>query len=282
MDTGYDPKCNLIGQPNVVVPKEYEGMVLQTTKAIYLALNNLVLTRPNWRFTVALVSGGSIRSFNIYEDGEYLGCIGMGYHGRSYKLIVENERINMKRERGRGYRTDDPQKAEMAIRKNFFRLDRAERMNQAKTNLAEVVNTEKFQKEYAKGAIVNEVMQRAREFIEAHMEMYLQEHPSRKVHYDKLKDAEAEAQVVKTIHEAISNNEGLLVVLGGSHYIVSEKGRSPTTLSKGELSFDMRKKLGLLKLVQNKQMISDIGCRVDESTFFLLPDPDQPEQPTQA
>jgi len=61
----------------------------------------------------------------------------------------------------------------------------------------------------------------------------------------------------------------MIVVYDGTQYL-TKIGDEIKVYKDEDLSFDLRKKIGLLKLVQDKQMISNVGCRVDNTTFVLL------------
>ena len=81
---------------------------------------------------------------------------------------------------------------------------------------------------------------------------------------------------MKKIKEAFDNGKSVVVAFDGTHYIVKSK-EGIKTLSDETLPYEVRRKVGLLKLVQDGQMISDVGCRVDGATFVLLPE-DEKEQ----
>ena len=105
----------------------------------------------------------------------------------------------------------------------------------------------------------------------ARLPEYLQVNPGYEERHEKFLESKAQFRVVKAIREALDNKQHTLVVLDGTQYIVKVGDEAKTYTDEG-LSFDLRRKIGLLKLVQDKQMISEVGCRVDSSTFVLLPE----------
>jgi hypothetical protein len=214
--------------------------------------------------------------FNIYEDDEFLGKVTITHKGRSYKIKVSNDRINAARERGTGYFTEDPVKAQLRIRKTFFKANQDERVEKAAEIAESLLKKENQSKAWEYRHAKDALLDKAGDFAAKNMEAYLQAYPNllpKKSRYD---DARANYGVVKKIKEAFDNGKSVVVAFDGTHYIVkSEEGVK--TLSDETLPYEMRRKVGLLKLVQDGQMISDVGCRVDGATFVLLPE-DEKEQ----
>lgn len=276
----YDPNLTFVGQPNVFV--DVKNPVNHVNKSLYIALNNLVLTRPQWRFKIVdcirLNNAETLATdIKIYEDGEYLGSVGIAYKGRSYKLQVTNDRINAKRERGRGYHTDDPAKAELRIRKTFFRLAKDERLSKARDLASGVIGREHSSKSYEFRQANENVFADSKKFAANNLEMYLAAHPSRVQYLEKYKRDKAEYSVVARVQKCFDSKEAALVVLDGTQYLVQIKDAT-NVYTDETLPYDMRMKLGMLKLVEDKQMISDVGCRVDQFTYVLVPESQEKEQ----
>lgn len=271
----YKPECNLFGHPNVIDATNGSGTP-QTNYYLFLTLNNLVLTKPNWRFKGTAYHKTSdrievITSFQIIENDEVLGTISIDYKGRNEKIKVRNPRIDAKRERGNGYYTDEPAKAELAIRKHFFRLAKDERLKKAEDGADAVITNEHRQKEWNKRHKRSSLLEQSEKFAMTHMSQYLQENPGFESRHKDYMDARAEYSVVESVKKAFDSDTASLVVLDGAQYIV-KVGNDTKTYTDDTLTFDLRKKIGLLKLVQDQQMISDVGCRVDSTTFVLLPE----------
>ena len=281
--SAYDASRNLIGRPNVSVDADDSkgGKVPHTQAQIYDTLDMLVSSKPNWRFVATdFVRPDSntrvYTDFNIYEDDEFLGKVTITHKGRSYKIKVSNDRINAARERGTGYYTEDPVKAQLRIRKTFFKANNDERVEKAAEIAESLLKKENQSKAWEYRHAKDALLDKAGDFAAKNMEAYLQAYPNllpKKSRYD---DARANYGVVKKIKEAFDNGKSVVVAFDGTHYIVkSEEGVK--TLSDETLPYEMRRKVGLLKLVQDGQMISDVGCRVDGATFVLLPE-DEKEQ----
>jgi len=281
--SAYDASRNLIGRPNVSVDADdwKVGTVPHTQAQIYDTLDMLVSSKPNWRFvgTDFTRPDSNIRvytDFNIYEDDEFLGKVTITHKGRSYKIKVSNDRINAARERGTGYFTEDPVKAQLRIRKTFFKANQDERVEKAAEVAESLLGKEHQSKAWEYRHAKDALLDKAGDFAAKNMEAYLQAYPNLLPKKSKYDDTRANYGVVKKIKEAFDNGKSVVVAFDGTHYIVkSEEGVK--TLSDETLPYEVRRKVGLLKLVQDGQMISDVGCRVDGATFVLLPE-DEKEQ----
>lgn len=275
----YDPNLNLVGRPNVLVSPD--SPPTQTNHSLYLAINNLVLTRPQWRFFLTDCYVASTErvatGVKITEDGEALGEVSIEYKGKDHKLRIENDRINSKRERGRGYHTDDPAKAELRIRKTFFRLGKDERLSKARTAAYDVLAREFSGKQYAADRSHSQVYAESDKFAANNLSLYLEQFPARVTFKKKYEAQLLEFQTVRNIQESFDKGRGVLVVLDGTQYL-TQTGDTIQNYTDDTLPYDMRMKLGMLKLVEDKQMISDVGCRVDKFTYVVTAEKIEKEQ----
>lgn len=269
-------ECNLIGRTNVIdATNANNHLPIQTNYYLFLTLNNLTLSKPNWRFKAtdyaAYTGYYVITEFKIIEDDEVLGRVSIEYKGRGEKIKVRNKRIDDKRERGSGYFTDDPAKAELAIRKHFFCMAEDERLLQAAADARGVVKGENRDKAWAKNRVRNSLLEKSYDFAKKHMALYLEEYPQLKPVHAEYLEARDQHRITYSVDDALDKERAMVVVCDGTRYL-TQTGREVKTFDESDLSFDMRRKIGLLKLVQDKQMISDVGCRIDSSTFVLLPE----------
>ena len=269
-------ECNLIGRTNVIdATGANSHLPIQTNYYLFLTLNNLTLSKPNWRFKAtdyaAYTGYYVISEFKIIEDDEVLGTVSIEYKGRGEKIKVRNKRIDDKRDRGNGYFTDDPAKAELAIRKHFFCMAEDERLLQAAADARGVVKGENRDKAWAKNRVRNSLLEKSYDFAKKHMALYLEEYPQLKPVHAEYLEAREQHKVTYSVDDALDKERAMVVVCDGTRYL-TQTGREVKTFDESDLSFDMRRKIGLLKLVQDKQMISDVGCRIDSSTFVLLPE----------
>ena len=281
---GHDAEHNLFGKPNVYANPKWNtgGRVLQTNESLYHVLSHF-LNRPGWKF-VGMQNQYRARDndficmgFAIYDDDEALGTVNLDYKGRNYAIIVSNERISAKRERGNGYATQDTAKAVLAIRKHFYRKEKAERLDKAHTAASRLIGSESCDKNSAKRQAWEHVYAHAKEFVSMNMELYLRDFPSIVPRVAKAHEADAEMKTVEDIKTSFNKGSALLVVRDGSEYIV-RLGAEVKVYNDDSLPFEIRSKLGMLKLVDKGQMISDVGCKVDAEVFVVIPHQEQQEQ----
>lgn len=281
----YDEHKNLVGRSNFFVDPSVTkdlkaGMSVHTNLYIYNVLDELTKSKPYWRFiatnSVTTGSKALIVDVKIYEDDDYLGIVAIEWKGRGIKIMVDNERITAKRERGRGYFTENPAKAALAIRKNFFKAADNERIVKAREIAGSVVYEQVNQKKTTRQNSADAVFKDLRTFAESRLEDYLAFSGKHKEHEKYLAD-KAEHEVTLKIQKALAaldKGDSILVVSDGTRYIVKDQ-EDVTILNDDDMPYDIRMKLGLLKLVQDKQMISDVGCRVNSNTFVLLREKEQ-------
>lgn len=266
-------------QPNVRSNNKFdttEQSKRKVNKHLHDTLFPLVLAKPNWIFTVSSHShySGTVVAlgFIISEGGEKLGEVAIEYQGSGYKIIVHNERINAKRERGSGYKTEKSDKAMLAIRKHFYRLGTGERIEKVREEAATVIEHAKHNHDWDVNRAQVDMMQDAHDFAVAHMEQYLAEFPQRGADRVKYDEAQEVAMIVDNVKDLFDKNEALVVVLDGEHYIVVQGTSEPQKYTSDTLPYHMREKIGLLKLVEDRQMIKDVGCRVKADAFVITPE----------
>ena len=71
------------------------------------------------------------------------------------------------------------------------------------------------------------------------------------------------------INHMIEKGTAWLVHIVNSDYIVKQ-GETVSILDSEKLPNTVRRNLGMLKLVQNREIISNVGIRVDESTYYVV------------
>jgi hypothetical protein len=283
---------NLIGHPNVRVGNDRIPTTsgpLQTNNLLFQVLRPLIDLKPNWRFDAwdfikqyELTPTGStvttvVTSFIIFENDERLGEVSAGSHGRRglYKVAVDSPRINANKLRGGPYRTDNPEKARLAIRKYLYAADAPmlfdKSLDETRSTLRSLEHNHEMTSRRAKHAFLT----KADDFVRKHVDMYTTEMGTQ-AQYEDMCEKQRMYDVIQTMLKAMEDANCTLVIVKEGEYIkaiqsvVGEPDYELTKLAAGELSFDMRKSLGMLQLVEPQQAISDIGLRVSTNVFLLL------------
>ena len=280
----YDVNCNLVGLPNVSLIKDKQPLdttkySFQTNLYIYKVLHPL-LGKP-WRLEPQHTRGGRsdkidgkeiriITDFFIYEGSEYLGSVGISYAGSGYRIAVDSHRITESRKSGRAFRTENLERATLAIRKNFYRMPDAERVEKVMTNVGNQLSHAHWDTQRDLTGKERAVFEKAKDFATSNMEQYIHQYPDRGVYVEAFAKAKLDHDTTGHISKMQEKGELILVVRESEHYIV-KVGGTITSMTDDALSEDLRAKLGMLKLVENGQCIEGMGFRSDESTFLITP-----------
>lgn len=278
----HDKAKTIVGHPNVLIDtnkisESYRGNAIETHAMLYDTLYPLLSSRPTWRFVALDFYFGPsvvITGVRIFEGSEILGDVSIDYNRRGYKVHVKNPRITTKQVRGKGYYTEDPLRATLHIRKHFYVRDSVELLAACSVEAAAAINREY----HYKSAELNEakvaVFAKAKAFVRAMEDAYFSMFPELLPAKAKRDAAYEMWSVVDSVKTACADNKATLVVFNGEQYLTSTGG-VVTRYTHDTLPDHMRTKIGLLKLVQDKQMVSSVGCKVDKSTFVLLPQGDE-------
>jgi hypothetical protein len=277
---------NTLAMSNVILGedmKKYEFNGVHTS--LDTVVSRLATLNPRWMFIVTgrmAVGSGMWRAseFEVRMDNEVLGELGLASsRSRGTLITVSNDRISAKRTRSNAYRTEDPDKAILAAKKSFSRMNVNERISKAKSQAYKTINSASYDKERqyrGHHSLVNTAMMNwvhndgehlFLEFVKAQMPVS---------EAKRVMDAHEKAQVlgmemksIAEIQKLCENDETLLVVKDGDKY-VARVGEKLDMYDDTTLPMDVRMKLGMLKLVEDGEFITEVGCRVSSEIFVLL------------
>jgi hypothetical protein len=88
---------------------------------------------------------------------------------------------------------------------------------------------------------------------------------------EKIELLDTEMRTIERVQEEFTKSKTALVVKDLGKYLV-KIGDNVELYDDNTLPVDMRMKLGMLKLVNDEQYITDIGCKVTSEIFVLLVD----------
>lgn len=278
--TNCDPNKNLLDFPNVVVPgvtHNSEAPQRNTNITLYEALLPIVKAHPEWKFTGHDSRSGVICAFSISKDTEEIGVVNIEWKGANYKIRITNHRIESLVSRGNSKYTTDPKVAEKLIRKYFYPKLLDERVTNAVTECQRTISSEHWSKDRELQKCESKVFSHAADFVRANLSAYVDAHPSVAPHIPKLKEAMLDMQTVKSVQDAFNNGKYVLVVLDQAEYIVRQ-GDVAKVYNNDTLPENLRAKIGILKLVNDGQMVSGVGCKTNATTLILI----DVEEPVQA
>jgi len=250
-------------------------------------VSRLASLNPLWTFVITNsgLSMGNDRvacGFSVKLDGEELGTIGLSYMGQRGRVIcISNDRIGKGRQRSDSYHTVDADKAILTAKKMFGKMNPSERIQKAKDAAERVVTRASWNKERERtqhqSNIKNEMLAWAETKGFAMFLEYLKAEaiPSLKhkvtTSMEKVELLDAEMQTIDKVQKDFSANKTALVVKDLGKYLV-KIGDNVELYDDNTLPLDMRMKMGMLKLVEDEQYLTDVGCKVTSEIFVLLVD----------
>lgn len=256
---------------------EYPDRKVMVATDLEPLLNKLTKERPTWRFKSGqrAYSPESLLAtrFSIYDGDEDLGELWVEKHWRSEesRFYFHNFRLDKTRQRV-SYTT----KLDVA----YKRIVKAFHMRTPKERAAEAAGAVR---ELA-GSIVNETtwpLRRAKQVIETALFEYAQHHWDEVQHMlgqdAKIIDLPGMTQAAneaRLISDAVHNGEGVAVRLepNGTYSASRSVGDTHEVAAYAEdaLPDHIRGALGLLKLMEDKNSIPDVGLRVNRNLYFVL------------
>lgn len=246
-------------------------------------IQRLAILNPLWRFVGTEWGWGggnrlALIAFSVIEHGEEIGRISKSRHGNNDVIHIANDRIAKTKERTSGYSTVDADKAVLKAKKMFFKLKPNERIEKAMENAEKVMSHQKRLKDREKYTAESIIKVAAQDFIMGTGFPLFLEHIKTCVEHERNKIEKAmsenerltdEMMTIEKAKSAFEAGKTALVIKDGGKYLV-KIGDKVDLFDDNTLPDWMRGKLGMLKLVQDEQFVSDTGCRVNDETFVLI------------
>ena len=250
-------------------------------------VSRLASLNPLWTFVIVNSTHDSginrvASGFIVKLDGEELGAIGMSYMGQKGRVIaITNDRIGKGRQRSDSYRTSDADKAVLMAKKMFGKMNPNERINKAKDAAERVVTRASWNKERERTAsqskVQSELLLWALGKGNAMFLEYIEKEATPTVkqnvltNMEKLNALDIEMKTIERVQKDFGDSKTALVVKDLGNYLV-KIGDKVDLYEDNTLPQDICMKMGMLKLVQDEEYLTDIGCRVTSEIFVLLMD----------
>jgi hypothetical protein len=256
-------------------------------------IEKLAVLYPLWKFegsgahSVSMNNQSTLwlTNFDVSCDGEPLGVITRRYEGRDYQICVTNERIKAKMERTNYYKTKDPSKAVAKVKKMFGPNDTQEMARIARGKAGAVAQDAEWSKNRELGAATEIVQRAAKKYVmgagfEAFMAYVKDHYPAQEyellvTNHEVAEKARVELETIKATQGVISTQKkGAVVTRRGSTYVV-EQSDKVEICDDNTLPEWIQSRIGMLKLIEPAQFVSDLGMRANENVFVLI-EPTEP------
>lgn len=282
---------NAMELPNVRKPDESSSLVstmFKVDNVIAKVIWELATKNPLWVFKAKEFqfrdNDQNVRvctsiSFEVCEGIKSLGFIGREYsYNKGYRVKITNDRIDKSMTRGSAYRTDDPIKAIAKVTKMFKSDSMNETVTKASKEAESIVFHERQSKLRNANNFQNALRESAMDYV-IHGEGYkaylawvhtLEISKSREAlrNIEMLEVAQAELSTIEGIKNAMGKSLTALIIIDEGKYVV-KIGADVQLYDDTTLPMDLRGKLGMLKLVNPRQFITDTGCRVNDEIFVV-------------
>jgi len=248
-------------------------------KPLEAVVYQLALDRPLWKFVATrCYTGNEIIEFSIYQDGEKLGTVERQWFRGVYCVEVNNDRIAAQRERSRGYRTKDTTKAVATAKKMFTRKNVTEHIKEAVEKASSVINEINRDKSYELRRHQHTVNQAMLAFAQGvGYEAFKQHAAANRTTVDAMESLDELTVEVDTVTSIGRLMENVVLVRRDGHYVVRH-GNRIEIMGDNDLPMEWRGKLGMLKLVEDKHCVTEVGGRINEDIFVLLAEPNNVSQ----
>lgn len=258
-----------------------KGNKVEANVDSYLAplVEALALKHTDWKFEATYTSRKhganaeityNVERMKVTNKYEELGQVGLDYTRAGKRFYINNHRVENMRERGSGVKTTDLNKALRHVDKFFGLKGLDEKLEEAKNQAHNISSNVAREKYYLYQNVWRSLEEPARQFILKNMEAFTA--ATKDVHVvEKFPEALHAMDNANFVSELINRNKTYLVLIDGMNYSVALGNNPSETMASEQLPTFIRQGVGMLKLVDVGNIITNIGLRVAENTFVVLP-----------
>lgn len=257
------------------------GNKIESVVDDYLAplIEALAIKHPEWKFEATYTSRRNssganlmftVERMKVTNKYEELGQVGLDYTRAGKRFYINNHRVENMRSRGSGVKTTDLNKALRHVDKFFGLKGLDEKLEEAKSQAYNISSNVAREKYYLYQNIWRSLEEPARQFILENMEAFTA--ATKDVNaVEKFPEALREMDNANFVSDLISKHKTYLVLIDGMNYSVAFGNHPSETMTSEQLPTFIRQGVGMLKLVEDATIITNIGLRVAENTFVVLP-----------
>jgi hypothetical protein len=178
------------------------------------------------------------------------------------------------RERGSGMKTIHLNKAIKHVDKFFGKRNMVEKITEARRKVENTLSQVDNEKGWRLRGTWGSMESEARSFVVNNYQMFMDSVVNKSnivKQLEQLPTQVEEFNATQHLIKMLQTDNAFIVFIDGVNYSV-QKGKDPLEIKQSdELPDFIRRAVGLLKLVEDNQVISGVGFRVNEITFLVLP-----------
>ena len=177
------------------------------------------------------------------------------------------------------YKTVDPLKAIAKVKKMFSPMSVTEKIEKAQASASTVIGNERHNKLRLVRELDTKIRYAGLRYLQSEEGVavftnYLSvcatpENLTTIEEMSQIQVQRAELNTIDNLAEVAETAKSVLIIVDGGNYL-AQIGSDVQIWDDNTLPVELRGKLGLLKLVNNRQFVSDVGCRVDDDVFILI------------
>ena len=249
-------------------------------------IESLAHTRPKWLFVGCdSYSPYGYSNFDVFEGNEYLGSIGVNTLRSDFKYTVDNERMDKKKTRTlRTYSltTANIKTAKNAVNKNFGAKNAEEQLEELSTKAKSGLGSLRSMRYSDYRSSVNALVEQITPLIESNPELIAEMFPDidRKI-IDTCAENKHKRDTTTSVEEALRNALGVFIITRNNEYLIKDlanKDNASSTLTSEAIPFEIKRKLGMLKLLPVGATLQDVGYKIADDKFFIAGEWSTPQE----
>lgn len=258
--------------------QSHEGALHVIHSELAPLVQKLALRHPEWTFVGEESGFGTmtnayiIKDVRVYEGHEVIGYIRVATWNDT-KFEIRNYRISKSMHKRSYKSTKDMNKAIKIVESEFATKTPSEVTVEAVGKVSSVLSDRKWRTDREFNNVWGKVTPAMLTYIALNMDRMkpiLEGYGAPAASIDELIPLNERIKTIRSIATAHHDEKGALVILYKDRYIVQRNGTTEM-LTASQLDEDTRTKLGVLKLVEDEEVIDGFGVRISQTTFYLLP-----------
>lgn len=231
-------------------------------------IKEIARRHPDW--VVSSAADEEARKFTVFHKSDT--SMPLGYINEDYKYVrgercrlftIDNWRITEMRQRGSNIQTSKPKEALKAVEKYFFPLTDQEYTEKAFREAHHLIHRETANARNTLDRSIRELHQPMMTFAHKHWDEFISMlSGDERTEALSLLQHQQLANAARALYKEVDDKKCLTVYLTNGKYTV-QQGEVLQEYESDTLPEHIKTKVGLLKLVENKQVVAEVGVRVD-------------------